>query len=263
PWLFSGTITQYWPLLVMGLAFASMGIGELCERRGLSVLSRPLGHTGSFLPVLAMLDVFISASVVDFSIVLLTAGAFYAVSAALRKSVFFAMLASAAFTGSLWYFLHHMPGLDITRHPQLWFIPPALAVLAAGHFNRARLSAGQLRSLNFACLIAVYVSSTADVFLVGVANAPWLPLVLGGLSVAGVIVGIAFRIRSFLQMGTGFLCLALFTIIWHAAEDLGWTWVWYVAGIALGVLIITMFALFEKKRAEMTALLKGVKEWEG
>jgi hypothetical protein len=77
------------------------------------------------------------------------------------------------------------------------------------------------------------------------------------------LVGIAFRIRSFLQMGTAFLCLALFTIIWYAAEDLGWTWVWYVAGIALGVLIITMFALFEKKRTEMTALLKGVREWKG
>ena len=50
-------------------------------------------------------------------------------------------------------------------------------------------------------------------------------------------------------------------MIWHAAANLGWTWVWYVAGIALGIAIIAMFALFEKRRNEMSALLKEVKDW--
>lgn len=263
PEFFHGTITQYWPLLVMGLAFAAIGCGEWFERKKLSVLARPLGRTGMFLPALAMLDLFISASVVHYSIVLLTAGALYAAVGAVRKSPTLFAIAGALFTASLWYFLHHQPGLGIARHPQLWFIPPALAVLAAGHFNRSRLTDAQSRALNYACLIAIYVSSTADVFLVGVKHAPWLPLVLGGFSVAGVLAGIAFRIRSFLQLGTGFLCLALFTIIWHAAEDLGWTWVWYIAGIVLGISIITLFALFEKKRAEMLAVLKNVREWRG
>lgn len=87
------------------------------------------------------------------------------------------------------------------------------------------------------------------------------PLVLAGLSVAGVLVGVATRVRSFLLLGTGFLCLSLLTMIWHAAAHLGWTWVWYVAGIALGAAIITVFALFEKKRSQMTALLEQVKDW--
>jgi hypothetical protein len=104
---------------------------------------------------------------------------------------------------------------------------------------------------------------TADIFLVGVANAPWLPLVLAGLSVAGMFTGIAFRFRSFLQLGFGFLCLSMLTIIWHAAANLGWVWVWYVAGIALGLMIIVVFAIFEKKRTEMGALLDNLRSWAG
>ena len=94
-----------------------------------------------------------------------------------------------------------------------------------------------------------------------VTKAPWLPLVPAGMSVAGILAGIAFRMRSFLQLGTGFLCLSLLTIVWHAAANLGWTWVWYVAGIALGVAISTMFALFEKKCSVMGALLREVRGW--
>ena len=73
-------------------------------------------------------------------------------------------------------------------------------------------------------------SSTGDVFLNGVANAPWLPLVLAGLSLAGVFVGIMLRVRSFVYLGSAFLVLALFTMIWYAAVDLEQTWLWYVCG---------------------------------
>jgi len=261
PWLFSGFISQYWPLLVMGLSFIATFLAEICERFGTKTLARPLSRTGLFLPALALLDLFLSASQVHFSIVLLTFGALYAVLGGLRRSVTFGVIAVLALNASLWYLLHHTPGLGLDRHPQLWFIPLALAVLAGGHINRAHLSETQRAALHYGCLLTVYLSSTADIFLVGVAQAPWLPLVLAGLSIAGILGGIAFRVRSFLQLGTGFLCLALLTIIWHAATNLGWTWVWYVAGIALGLAMITFFAIFEKKRAEMTALLDEVRTW--
>lgn len=263
PWLFSGFLTQYWPILVMGLAFLAISAGEFLERRKLPVLAKPLAHSGVFLPALSMLDIFLAASRVHFTIVLLTAGALYAVVAALRRSPLFGLISSFSFTGALWYWLHHAEGLDITRHPQLWFIPPALAVLAAAHFSRSQLKESQRKSINYAGLIAIYASSTADIFLIGVSTAPWLPLVLGGLSVAGILIGIGFRVRSFLQLGSAFLCVSLLTIIWHAANDLGWTWVWYVAGIGLGAMIITLFALFEKKREEMKSMLREVREWEG
>ncbi len=261
PWLFSGMISQYWPVLVMGLAFAAAGAGEACARRDLQVAARPLSRTGLFLPVLALLEFFIRSSQVNYAIVLLTFGAFYAVLAGLRRSVGLALLAALALNASLWHLLQHTPGLGLTEHPQLWFIPPALAVLAATHLNRTRLSEEQRRTLHYGCLLAIYLSSTADIFLIGVARAPWLPLVLAGLSLAGIFVGFAFRVRSFLLMGVGFLCLSMLTMIWHAAANLGWTWVWYVSGIVLGVAIITVFAFFEKKRNEMSAWLDDLKDW--
>ena len=51
-------------------------------------------------------------------------------------------------------------------------------------------------------------------------------------------------------------------MIWHAATNMGWTWIWYVAGIALGIGIITVFAMFEKKKNEMGKVIDDVKEWE-
>lgn len=261
PWLFTGFITQYWPVLIMVLAFVGVAAQELCERYGQRVLGRPLGRTGLFLPTMAALELFLAASQVHYSVVLLTVGAFYGILAALRHSIPLAAASGAALNGSLWYLLYHTPGLALTQHPQLWFVPPALGVLAAGHFTRDRLTAAQLRALHYGCLLTVYLSSTADIFLIGVAKAPWLPLVLAGLSVVGIFVGFASRLRSFLMMGTGFLCLSLFTMIWHATSNLGWTWVWYVAGIVLGAGIITVFALFEHKRAEMNAWVEQFKTW--
>ncbi len=261
PWLFTGVIEQYWPLLVLVLAFAAVAGQEACERYGQRVLARPLGQTGVFLPALSMLELFIDASRVHFSVVLLSTGVLYAVLAAMRRSLVMALVAAASFTGSLWYLLYRTPGLGLAEHPQLWFIPPALAVLIAAHLNRRQLDETQRRSVNYACLLVIYLSSTADVFLIGVRQAPWLPMILALLSVGGILVGIASRVRSFLLLGTGFLCLSLLTMIWHAAVDLGWTWVWYTAGIALGVAIIAVFALFEKKRNEMNALLEQVRKW--
>ena len=56
-------------------------------------------------------------------------------------------------------------------------------------------------------------------FLNGVAQNPWLPLVLAALAIAGVAAGILLSMRSFLFLGLSFLAIALFTIIWYAAVD--------------------------------------------
>jgi len=114
----------------------------------------------------------------------------------------------------------------------------------------------------YACLIVVYISSTADIFLNGVCDHPWLPLILAGLSVAGALTGMLFRLRAFLFLGTAFLGIAVVSMIYYASVNLHWTWLWYVAGIALGAAIIILFALFEKKRTQMLALVEGLGRWQ-
>jgi len=119
-----------------------------------------------------------------------------------------------------------------------------------------------MNSVRYLASMTIYVSSTADIFLQGVAQAPWLPLVLAGISILGIFTGILMRVRSFLFLGTSFLMLALLTIIWHAAHDLEQTWVWAASGIVAGMAIIALFALFEKKRQEVLRLVDQIKEWE-
>lgn len=262
PWLFGGIFSQYWPLLVMALAFAGVGLAELLRRWNTIVLSEPLNRTGIFLPLLPVLAFWLAPSQVDFSNLLFVVGFFYAVLSATRKSFLFGVVAALAANGGLWALLYRHPELRFLVHPQLWMIPAALSVLIAAQLNRDRLAESHLRFIRYACLMLVYVSSTADIFLNGVRDHPWLPLVLAALSVAGVLIGMLFRLRAFLFLGTSFLAIAIITMIYYASANLHWTWLWYVAGIALGAGIIVVFALFEKKRTEMLALVEGLKQWQ-
>jgi hypothetical protein len=264
PQLFGGVFQQYWPLIIMAVAFAGVGAGELLARQKHFILSEPLTRTGIFLPLLPVIGFWLPGPRVNVSLtgLLLTVCVFYAMLAALRKSFAFGLIAAMAANGALWSVLSGISGWGIAQHPQVWFIPAALSVLAAAQLNRSRLTPDTLRTIRYGCLLVVYVSSTADVFLNGVAVAPWLPLVLAGLSVAGVLVGVMFRVRPFLFLGTAFLALSVVTMIYYASSQLQWTWIWYVAGILLGSAIIVLFALFEKKRTEMLALVEGLKQWQ-
>jgi fructose-specific phosphotransferase system IIC component len=180
----------------------------------------------------------------------------------MRQSFWYAVMAALAANGSLWYWLYTREGFGLVEHPQLWLIPPALCALAAGYINRRRLTAQESAALRYAAAIVIYASSTADVFINGVANAPWLPAVLAGLSILGVLAGILLRVRAFLYLGTTFLVVALLTVIWHAAIHERQTWILWVAGIITGALIIAMFGLFEKRRDDVLRVVEQLKQWE-
>ncbi len=266
PWLFRGWFQQFWPLVVMGIAFVGVGFGELFQRRRQRVLSEPLQTTGALLPLLPAVGFWVQSSIlaskVDYSLTLLSVGVLYAALSVLRQSFLYGVLAAVAANGSLWYLLSRREGLSLLEHPQLWLIPPALCALAAGYINRRRLTDQQSASLRYASAIVIYVSSTADVFINGVAEAPWLPAVLAGLSILGVLAGIMLRVRAFLYLGTAFLVVALMTIIWHAAIHQQRTYILWVAGIVTGALIIALFALFEKRRDDVLRVVEELKHWQ-
>jgi hypothetical protein len=275
PWLFHGWFQQFWPLVVMRIAFVGVGFGELFQRRRghpvagiagyrVGVLSEPLQTTGALLPLLPALGFWVMSSElyrVDYSLLLLSVGVLYAALSVLRQSFLYGVLAALAANGSLWYLLSQRDGLSLVEHPQLWLIPPALCALAAGYINRERLTQQQSAALRYAAAIVIYVSSTADVFINGVADAPWLPAVLAGLSILGVLAGILLRVRAFLYLGTAFLVVALMTIIWHAAIHEQRTWILWVAGIVTGALIIALFGLFEKRRDDVLRVVEELKHW--
>ena len=262
PWLFTGFIERYWPLAVMVIAYFGVVTSESLRRRRVLVLAQPLERTGVFLPLLPVLGFWLASSEVDFSLLLFVVGGLYGLLSVLRRSFGFGVLAAVAGNVGLWYILHRTADYQFLQHPQLWLIPVALSVLLAAYLNEKNLSEDQMAGIRYLALVTIYVSSTADIFINGVANSPWLPLILGSFSLAGVFAGIIFRIRGLLLLGSVFLLLSIITMIWYASVNLGWTWLWYVAGIVTGATIIFMFALFEKKRSEVMRVVEGLKEWE-
>jgi len=268
PELFSGYLLPYWPLIVMGIAYFGIGVSELFTRMKLRVLAEPLERTGVFLPLLPALGFWIHVAAAgpnvlwpEYSTVLFVAGLLYVVLSMWRKSFVYGLAAALAGNAGLWA-LFHEQGASILTHPQMWFIPPALSVLVAAQLNRQRLAAGQLSGIRYLAVTVIYVSSTGDMFITGVGRNLWLPMLLALLSVAGVFAGILMRVRAFLYLGTSFLMLSLVSMVWHAQRSIGHVWPWWAFGIALGLAILAVFGLFEKKQNEVLLALKQLRQWE-
>jgi hypothetical protein len=262
PWLFTGFIERYWPFVVMLIAYFGVVTSEALRRRKLLVLSEPLERTGAFIPLLPVFGFWIVSSEVDFSVLLFIVGGLYGLLSILRRSFGFGIVAALAGNAGLWYAFQRTEDYQFLQHPQLWLVPVALSVLIAAYLNEEKLAEDQMTGIRYLSLVTIYVSSTADIFINGVANSPWLPLILGSFSLAGVFAGILFRIRGLLFLGSMFLLLSIVTMIWYASANFGWTWLWYVAGIVTGATIIFMFAVFEKKRSEVLRVVDGLKEWD-
>ncbi|MBL8189316.1 MAG: hypothetical protein JNK38_15010 [Acidobacteria bacterium] len=262
PWLFGGIFSAYWPIVVMLLAFAGVALSEVFRRQGKLVLAEPLANTGVLLPLLPVIGFWSLNSQVPYSGLLLTVGLFYGVLSVMKRSLGLGLLAALTGNSGLWHFLNRVEGLTFFEHPQLWLIPAAVSVLLAARINRESLSVEQMNSIRYGALVTIYVSSTADIFINGVDNAPWLPIILAVLAVGGVAAGLMLRIRAFLFLGTAFLLLSMLTIIWSASVNLQWTWLWYVTGIAFGVLIIYTVAMFERKREQMIGFVERLKQWQ-
>ena len=87
-------------------------------------------------------------------------------------------------------------------------------------------------------------------------------MVLATLSVGGVLAGMLLRVRAFLYLGSGFLLLAMTSMVAHAQQAIGHVWPWWAFGLGLGTLILVMFGLFEKRRNDMELLVGKMKQWD-
>ena len=274
PELFMAGAVRYWTFAVMAIAFVIVGLAELFERRKLHVLATPLRRTGVLVPLIpllafwakppAFLTQFATNQAPGLSPLLgyleklpqhfdtyawlwFLAGALYGLVALWRNSFGWALLAAITTNAALWSLLtyHDVP---FAVHPQVWVIPLALIVLVSEHINRAKLRREMSDGLRYLGVGMIYLASSADMFIAGAGQSVWLPVILAVFCVVGVLAGIMMRVRAFVFLGVGFLMLDLFAMIWHAAVNLQQTWVWYVSGIVLGVAILTLFAVFEKRK---------------
>ena len=268
PELFNrGTIRKYWMLIVMAVAFAGSGLAELFHRRKLPVLAEPLGRTALLLPLLPALGFWLPIHAADaplfggaHPVLWLMVGLFYGFMAVSRRSPALAGLAIFTANIGLWVTWHRQ-GWEFFDRPQLWLIPIALAALIAEHLDRGRLSAAERTSIRYLALSMIYVSSTFE-FMQGVGQSVWLPLVLIGLSVLGVLAGILLRVQSFLYLGVTFLSVVIVRMIVYAAFEQGHIWVFWSCCILLGLAILALFGLFEKRRNDILAAVERLKDWD-
>jgi hypothetical protein len=271
PELFSGWVGRYWTLVVMLLGFLGMGLGELFERRGVRVLAEPLRRTGLALPVVPLTAYWTGLPLApagafpqdlgQYALLWLTVALLYGLAASIWRSMLFGLLSALALNFGLWSLLQH-GGFDFHHHLQIWLIPLAIILLVAEYLNRERLPDETAAGLRYLGICTIYVSSTADLFIAGIGNSVILPVVLATLAVGGVLAGISLRVRAFLFLGVGFLLLDVMTMIWHAAVNRYHTWVWWVSGIVLGVAILALFALFEKRRNDVLRLIEEIRTWD-
>src|SRR5262245_20900497 len=273
----------------MTVAFLGVGFSEWFDRRGYRVLAEPLRRTGLFLPLLPVtayllrpltdLQQALGSSVTGLQPLLrylerlppgygmhaavwFLLGGLYTLVALPRRSSRYALLAALAANFGLWVILANQEGTGFLAHRQFWLVPMALILLVAVHLIRDRLEPAQAGALRYAALMVLYLSSMADMFIAGLGNSVAWPVVLALLAIGGVLTGIVLRVRAFLYLGVAFLFLVIFAQIWHAAVDRQQTWVWWASGIVLGVAILTLFAVFEKRRNDVLRLVEEIKKWD-
>jgi hypothetical protein len=288
PEVFVGQAVRYWTFLVMLLAFAGVGLAEVFARRGVRVLAVPLLRTGVLLPLVPLVAFWARppGPVTEFAdarapglrpmlgyleklpqhfdsyaVLWWLAGLLYGLLALSRWSYGWALLGALATNAGLWAVLTHHQ-VPAAVHPQAWVIPLALIVLVSEHVHRDRLRPDAAAGLRYLGVGMIYVSSAADLFIAGVGQSLWLPVVLAALCLAGVAAGVLLRVRAFLFLGVGFLLLDVFAMVWHAAVDRAQTWVWYASGIVLGAAIIAVFAVFEKRRGDVLGVVDRLRRWD-
>ena len=270
PKLFAWGITEkYWMLLVLAAAFVGTGLSEWFSRRGLPVLSEPLQRTAVLLPLAPAVGFWIPTDVPREILlagpklaIWFLAALFYGIRAVSRRSGASTILSVAA-TGIGFCVLWHQSGIGFFERPQLWVIPIALGALIAEYLNHDRLTDSQSGGLRYLASSAMYVATSADMFLIhGFGDRLAVPLALLLLSVVGVLAGILLRVRSFLALGVTFLAVSLSGMIYHAAFDLSQKWVLWISMICLGAGIIALFAVFEKRRNDVLAAVEQIRMWQ-
>jgi hypothetical protein len=254
-----GIFIRYWPFILMAIAFGGAGLSEYFHRRGLRVLAVPLERTGVFLPMLPVLAFWVLPPG-NYALLWFTAGLLYAFVSVTRRSFTFAVLAALAANMGLWVLLHHFE-VRFLQHPQAWLIPIAVIALVAEHWNRDQLAAAQSAGLRYLALSVIYVSSTADMFI-GMGQSIVLPLVLAVLSILGVLAGMVLQVRAFLFLGVTFLFVVVISMIWHVGINRNQTWILWASGIVLGVGLLILFGIFEKRRNEVIRLVEELKQWD-
>lgn len=271
PWIFTGWVKQWWPVVTYALAFGSIGIGEWLRRRGKSAIADPLERQSLLLPLIPLVAAWIPGwnmlgefwiQPMSFSLLLLVSGVAYLVLGNHHRWTLLKTLALGLFLSAFWSLLHSQEGLRFLDHPQLWLIPPAIATLVFVERNRGQLAGSVVSGVRYLALLLIYMSSSMEMLFKSFELQFWSPVVLLAFAIAGMVIGVVLRVRAFLFCGSGFVFVALFGMVWQAQRAIGQVWPWWVFGICTGVGLIVLIGYFEKNRARFLEMIQSLRNWQ-
>ena len=260
PELFTHHVLQRYGLFIaMGLAFGGAGLSEIFRRRKLDVLAEPLERTAALLPVLPMAAFWFVAHRPPW--VWLLIAAFYGTAAVTRRIA----VAGPAQRG---HGQRRPVGALAAAKPG---VPRPFAALAdPARHGRAGGRAPGPRPAHAATVERHPLPGpVGDLLVVVGRHVPGRAGQLGdsadepaGARRAGHFRGHGLRVRTFLYLGTTFLLVVIGALVEHLAIDRRQTWLLWVCVILLGAAIITLFAVFEKRRNDIMAALERFKQWQ-
>lgn len=272
-------LRQVWPYVVMVLAFASVGLTQWAIRRGDQVLSDTMRKNAMFLPLIPVIGFWLSGAyatafasqswswtfyrgTTSYQGLLIVGAIYYGVLSVMWKRGLPRIATVVLANGALWVMLTQSPGWDFLTHPQAWLIPPAACVLAVAYWQRDQLDSSVGSAIRYGATLVIYISSTADMLMSEIGSSLWGPVVLILLSLAGMLVGVALRIKPFLYLGTIFIFLGVMSMVWHAGQALDAVWPWWVFGITTGLILLSILAGIEKHRDKLQRWSDELAKWE-
>ena len=271
-WAFIG-LQNSWPYVVMGIAFASVGMTEFARQRGDQVMSDTIKKTALYLPLIPVVGLWLSASSQNDTIfanmlgshyeILLVVAAVYYLAVGMRWKTTMPRITGIVLANAAWWFvLAQWPGWGFLLHPQLWLIPPAVCVLLVTHVYRARLKRELASGIRYACTLLIYISSSADMLVQQIGTTLWGPVILILLALTGMLLGVVLRIRPFLYLGAAFVFLGVTSMVWHAHRAFDSVWPWWVFGISMGLLLLAGLMLLERFKPQLRKYAESLATWE-
>lgn len=151
-------------------------------------------------------------------------------------------------------------GLTLASSPQLYLVPVALTVIGISWLSKSLLSYTTFHNIRFFSTLFILTVSYFEMLLAG---ENWRVDFLTILCTAGIVLGLAWRIKAFFYLGTLFLSLNLLTrlliYLYHNA--------WLLWGILVGVgLFLVLIWIIRRKKQTLMPVLEGVTQelstWE-
>lgn len=180
--------------------------------------SKPLYNSALFTPALALFTVPLQLATPETSLALMATGLLYLLVRHQSQQKLPLYLAILVFNAGVYLWIPSL--VDRSQLIQVYVIPAALSVLMLLHLHSRELKPSVLMGSRLAAISSIYACATADVFLRDEQSILVFILAMG-LSIAGIVQGIALRTRAFLYAGVSFLLLNVIGQLLHFYPEQG------------------------------------------